>query len=301
MEQLIKQIQQYLLDTDKINQGVLFTTQNPHPLFADNTQVLETAQSDLLNNISQIPGEQTLAFVGIRATIPLSGQKKSIGFLITNFRIIIQNTFSLFKAQPKVSIIAFTQKQQGDQVALQAWEIFFKINALGLSADTLYAIKQNVINITAIVLPQVQALHIFPLPTPVYQDLIQHITALHLDGVLEPLTAQNKPLQDFVTQNKITDLLYGCVKESLLTGVSGLAITKQGIVCKDAFKKLCTLSWAELKDTPLIWDAKHNSFSIEKSTFTLSKQQTPYGSALIGLINDIAEGKVSLQTVTTPS
>lgn len=109
MENLQENLVNYLQNADKSVQEILFVPIDIHPVWEDNAEILELADKQILQPSGSHPNEEILAFIGMHAQTIFTGKRDSVGFLITNLRILTQTDFSVIGTAELPDIKTFTK------------------------------------------------------------------------------------------------------------------------------------------------------------------------------------------------
>ena len=85
---IINQLENFLSKAGEAVQRVLFVTDIKNPIYEDSQEVLQLAQKQIVALLGAMPNEEVYAFIGVHSKTVLSGKRDSVGFVITNFRVL---------------------------------------------------------------------------------------------------------------------------------------------------------------------------------------------------------------------
>lgn len=290
MEHIKESLSNYLENADETVQQILFLPTDAHPVWEDNPEILELANQQILRPVGNLPDEQVFGFIGMHSKTLFSGKRDSIGFLITNFRILTQTDFSVIGTAELADITPFTQKQDDDDLMIDVWNNFIKKNTLSIPHEQLSAIKTALQDVLEIVLPQLQQLNYLP-DEIVKSNLINdRIRDLGLQSALKSYGQDEKKLKKFEDKHKVSDIQFGLVDSPLFGGVYGLVITKTGIVSRDLMEDSFASSWQEIQNNPAILGEKKDIILAGGKTHIVPSHASEFVPSLIILINELASG-----------
>ncbi|MBV6880025.1 hypothetical protein NG800_007120 [Epilithonimonas ginsengisoli] len=141
MENLQKSLVNYLQNSDKSVQETLFVTTDVHPVWEDNPEILVLANEQILQPVGILPNEEILVFIGMHAKTMFTGKRDSVGFLITNFRILTQTDYSVIGKAESAQSTLFTKRQNVDDIVPTVWQDFSKKNQLSIPGEQLSAMQ----------------------------------------------------------------------------------------------------------------------------------------------------------------
>lgn len=240
--------------------------------------------------------EYIFTFIGVHAKIPLVGKRHSIGFLITNFRIITQSDVTFVNRDIIPKLEYFIQKSDAEELGIRLWDNFTSKNTLVTSEEQLEGMEIALKDSLKLILPILQDLKYLPEEIKKATDLKGVIRDLGLQNVLKSTSEEQKLVSKFVQKCGLVDvdILYVILDKPLFSNPYGMVITKIGIVSRDFGEESVTSSWEEIKNSPAVLGEEEEDFNIGDKKHVIPSYQKEHLSLITNLINEIAEGKVSL-------
>lgn len=288
------ELKNYLYTAAKPVQELLMISQDKHPLWKDNLEIVQLANQQILQPSGAFPDERILAFVGLHAQTAIIGKRSSIGFLITNFRILTQTDFSVIGTSKSAQINLFTQNQDPKDVINRIWSDFFIKNTLSIPQEQLSALKEALDAVVNIVLPELQKMNYLPKEIEKSATIHERIKDLGLQNVLKSYAQEEKLLKKFAEKHKVSDIILGVVDKPFFGGVYGLVITLSGITSRDLMEDSVTSTWNEIKQYPATISDKNDTISAGRQNHIIPDYQKEYLPSIILLINELATGEVSI-------
>lgn len=292
MKEIIKDLEDYLNLASIDTQRVMFVSDVKHPEWEDNNEIMDIAKSQILESVDLLPEESVLSFIGVHAKIPLVGKRHSIGFLITNRRVMTQTDVSFTNREILPNIECFTQKQDKAELGTNLWLDFITKNDIVTSEEQLSGMENAIKDTLNIVLARLQELRNLPEEIEQSTDFKGRVLELRLKGIIKSFEEDKKRLQSFSEKFSISDILYGVVDKPFFGGVYGLVLTPNGISSREALEKCKTSTWDQVAEFKAIKGEEDFIFLIGTKKHYIPNYQKEHLSSVITLINEIAEGKV---------
>lgn len=294
MENLQKSLVNYLENADKSVQEILFVPIDVHPVWEDNTEIIALVNQQILKPAGSLPDEEIFAFVGMHAKTIFTGKRDSVGFLITNFRILTQTDFSVIGTAELADITPFTKMQDEDDLIIDVWNNFIKKNTLSIPHEQLSAIKTALQDVLEILLPELKQLNLLPDEILKSNHINERIRDLGLQSALKSYIQDEKKMKKFADKHNVSDIQFGMVDSPFFGGVYGLVITKTGIVSRDSMEDSFTSSWQDIQNDPAKIGEKNDVILAGGKRHIIPTFQTEFAPSLIILINELANGEVFL-------
>jgi len=184
MQNIKKELRDFLLDSAKTIQEVLFIEDEFHPIWSDSLEILRLADKQILQPIGAIPNEHILAFIGVHAKTAITGKRDNLGFLISNFRILTQTDFSVIGTAENAQIDLFLRTQSLEEICSKVWNDFTIKNKLSIGQEQLLALNNALRSVVGIVLPLLQKLDYLPDEIKKSSNIDERIRDLGLQGKL---------------------------------------------------------------------------------------------------------------------
>lgn len=282
----------YLMNAPQSVQEVLFVANGlSHPIWIDSTEVLGLVKQQFLETIeTHHPQEVIFAFVGIKATNPITGDRQCVGFAITNRRIIIQNQ----QVKSRLKTIDFYQNQNPEQVCAKAWGIFNIQNTLSFSQANQIAFKGALKAVVAIVLPELQTMEFLDEQPPKSNKIDLRIKELRLNEFIRSLEDDERRILKFAEKHQIQDPLYTMLDKPLFGSTHGIVITKNGVTCRDTSENVFSVSWQDIKQNLAYLDDKKDIIYVGQTQLILPSSKAEAASAVVSLLNEVAWNEVSI-------
>lgn len=296
MRQIKNIITDYLKEAPLSVQQVLFVDSDfEHPVWKDNSEVFQKAIQQFGKSAEILPQEIPIAYIGLHA-VALVAARYSIGFLITNTRILIKYSFSITGASKTTEAIGFTQKQDSQEIIDNAWKVFATKNHLSLTDEQSYALQKTFNEVVTIVLSELKKQNILPQEIKKSNTIAGRIKELELQEVLKSYPQNQKNFDQFAKKFNINTPLFGAVDKSFfgLGGIYGLVITNEGITSRDLMEQPTSVTWNEIKEYPATIGTKKDTFLAGNREHILPIFTTESVPSLVILINEIANGEVQL-------
>lgn len=295
MENLQKSLVNYLQNADKSVQEILFVPTDVHPVWEDNPEILALANEQILQPAGILPNEEILVFIGMHAKTMFTGKRDSVGFLITNLRILTQTDYSVIGKAESAQSTLFTKRQNVDDIVPTVWQDFSKKNQLSIPGEQLSAMQTALKNVLDLVLPNLQQLSSLPDEIIQSKHIHDRIRDLGLQSALKSYDQDEKKLKKFAEKYNLSDVQFGIVDKPFFGGVYGLVITKDGIVSRDAMEDSFTSSWQELQNDPAKMGEKNDVILAGGKLHVIPTFQKEFAPSLIILINELANGETHLK------
>jgi len=295
MENLQKSLVNYLQNADKSVQEILFVPTDVHPVWEDNPEILALANEQILQPAGILPNEEILAFIGMHAKTMFTGKRDSVGFLITNFRILTQTDYSVIGKAESAQSTLFTKRQNVDDIVPTVWQDFSKKNQLSIPGEQLSAMQTALKNVLDLVLPNLQQLSSLPDEIIKSKHIHDRIRDLGLQSALKSYDQDEKKLKKFAEKYNLSDVQFGMVDKPFFGGVYGLVITKDGIVSRDAMEDSFTSSWQDIQNDTAKIGEKNDIILAGGKRHVIPTFQTEFAPSLIILINELANGETHLK------
>lgn len=295
MENSQKSLVNYLQNSDKSVQEILFVTTDVHPVWEDNPEILVLANEQILQPVGILPNEEILVFIGMHAKTMFTGKRDSVGFLITNFRILTQTDYSVIGKAESAQSTLFTKRQNVDDIVPTVWQDFSKKNQLSIPGEQLSAMQTALKNVLDLVLPNLQQLSSLPDEIIKSKHIHDRIRDLGLRSALKSYDQDEKKLKKFAEKYNLSDVQFGMVDKPFFGGVYGLVITKDGIVSRDAMEDSFTSSWQDIQNDTAKIGEKNDIILAGGKRHVIPTFQTEFAPSLIILINELANGETHLK------
>ncbi|KFC22042.1 hypothetical protein [Epilithonimonas lactis] len=295
MENLQKDLINYLENATRSVQEILFVPTTVHPVWEDNAEILTLANQQILQPAGILPNEEILAFIGMHAQTIFTGTRDSVGFLITNLRVLIQTDYSVIGKAETAQSTSFTKRQNVDDIVPSIWEDFIKKNQLSIPGEQLSGMQTALKNVLDLVLPSLQQLSSLPDEILKSTNVNDRIRDLGLQPALKSYAQDEKKLKKFAEKYNLSNIQFGIVDKPFFGGVYGLVITKEGIVSRDSMEDSFASSWQEIRNEPAKIGEKNDVILAGGKRHVIPTFQTESASNLIILINELANGEVSLE------
>lgn len=292
MQNIENELKNYLENADKSIQEILFIPNNNHPIWDDNLEILQLANKQILQPLGIFPTEQVFAFIGMHSRTVITGKRDSIGFLITNFRILIQTDFSVIGTAEKAQNILFTKAQNPDELSAKAWNDFLVKNRATIGQEQLEAFQESLNEVIEIVLPQIQNLNYLPEEILKSTHIDARIKDLGLQSTLKNNEQDEKKIKQFAEKFKVSDIQFGVLDKPFFGGVYGLVITKTGITSRDLMEESVTSTWEEISKNPATLGEKKDVILAGQQRHIVPSHASQFVPSIITLINELATGEV---------
>lgn len=294
MKNIENSLAEYLSNTEKSIQEVLFVPVEKHPVWEDHSDILELAGKQILQPVGMLPDEFIFAYIGVHSQTIITGKRDSVGFLITNFRILTQTDFSIIGTANVAEQVPFTQKNNPQELQSMVWENFTAKNKLSIPDEQLFAMHSALKNVLEIVIPQLQQLHYLPEEIMKSGNINDRIKELGLEKSLKTYEQDEKKMKKFAEKYHLSDVLFGIVDKPLFGGVYGLVITRDGIVSRDLMEDRFSSDWQEIKKNPAIPGEKNDIILAGEKRHIIPSHATDALQSLVILLNEIANGEVKI-------
>lgn len=296
MTQIKNKIIDYLKDAPLSVQQVLFVDSDfKHPVWSDNLQVFQKAVRQFGKSVEILPQETPLVYIGLHS-LSIFAVRYSIGFLITDARILVKYSFSVTGASQTTDVLWLTQKQETSEVIDTAWEIFTTKNDLSLTSEQSSALQAALKEVVTIVFPELKKQNILPQEIKKSNAVAERIKELGLQDTLKSYQQQQKILDKFAKKFNTTTPLFGAVEKSFfgLGGIYGLVITVEGITSRDLMEQPISVTWSEVKEHPAKFGEKKDTIIAGNKEHILLINSGEIIPSLIILVNEIANGEIIL-------
>ncbi|MEC4051894.1 hypothetical protein VSP10_03740 [Myroides odoratimimus] len=296
MLEINKILEDYLNTASLSVKQVLMAENIKHPEWEDNAEIMEIAKQQMLASIDVLSDESVLAFIGVHAKIPLIGKRHSIGFLITNYRVVIQTEVTLVNRDTFPKIEYFIQRADADEMGIRLWDDFSTKNTLVTSEEQLEGMQIALKDSLKLILPKLQGLNYLPEEIKKATSIEGRIKELNLHKVLKATKDEQKLISKFIEKCVLVDvdILYAVLDRPLFSSPYGLVITKTGIISRGFGEKRKKSSWEEIINSPAIVGEEEAQLSIGGKKHVIPTYQKEHLPAIINLINEIAQGTISI-------
>ncbi len=293
MEKIKHDLKNYLENAGEPIQKVLITSQEGHPVWSDYLEITQLAWQQIAQPVGVLPDEYFLAFVGVHAK-GVVGKRNSIGFLVTNFRILMQVDFSFVGTTDKAQIYKFARRQTPEEVSGKVWNDFFVKNTLEIEQEMLSGMRSALDAVMGIVLPRLQSMNHLPEEIKKSANAGDRIKELGLQEVLKSYGQNEKHLRKFAEKYNVPGIVFGAVDKPLFGGAYGLVITPSGITSRDVMEESMTSSWDEIRQHPATKGDANDAILAGQKTHIVPMFQKEYVPSIVVLINELATGEVKL-------
>ena len=128
-------------------------------------------------------------------------------------------------------------------------------------------------------------------------DLKGRIKQLGIEDQLKFYTENEKKYKKFANKHKIEGILLGSLAAPLLFGgLYGFVLTNEGLISRDLMEEAVRSSWQEIKEYPAQKSQEGDAFTIGHKKHFIPAHQKEYLEPFLTLINEIAQGEVSLNS-----
>lgn len=292
MKDIENKLKEYLLNSARSIQEVLFIQDDSHPVWTDNLEILELAQKQILQPLGPVPGEHIYAFVGVHAKTVITGKRESLGFLLTNFRVLTQTDFSVLRTAKNAKIDFFTRTQLPEDLAGKIWDDFITENRLSIGQEQLSGLSTALKSVIKIVLPQLQNNGHLPHEIKKSSNIFERIKDLGLQEGIKNFSENEKNFKKFSEKHNVPDIICGTIDKPLFGGVYGLVFTKHGITSRNLMEDSVESSWQEIKENAAGIGSKKDIVIAGKKNHTIPFHKSELVPSLIILINEIANGEI---------
>ena len=236
---IINQLGNFLYKAGEAVQRVLSVADVKHPIYEDSQEVLQLAQKQIVAPLGTMPNEEVYAFIGVHSKSVLSGKRDSVGFVITNFRVLTQTDVSVISTPKKASSHLFTNKDNPDDLASELWQNFITKVDETIPKEYATMLEIPLKTILTIVLLQLKTEGQLPDEIKKATDLKGRIKQLGIEDQLKFYAENEKRYKKFANKHKIEGILLGSLAAPLLFGgLYGFVLTKEGLISRDLMKKL---------------------------------------------------------------
>ncbi|MEM6863812.1 MAG: hypothetical protein AAF575_01470 [Bacteroidota bacterium] len=288
-------LKDYLFNTEKSIQEVLFVPNTPqHPLWDDNLKVLQLANQQILQPLGAFPKEHIYAFIGVHARTKIIGKRDSIGFLVSNFRVLAQTDCSVIGTAKNAQVYLFTKTQKPEKVFAEIWNDFMVKNQLMIEEEQLLSLNTALNAVVKIVLPELQKENYLPSEIEKSLNIDGRINEMGLQGELKSYIEDEKKYKTFSKKYKISDILFGSLDKPLFGGLYGFVITKTGLTSRDLMEDIVTSAWQEIKENPAKINIEKSTIIAGQKKHVVPSHQSHVVPTIIILINEIANGEIMI-------
>jgi hypothetical protein len=295
MKNIENSLGEYLHTAEKNIQEVLFVPVDEHPVWEDHSDILELASKQILQPVGILPDENIFAYIGVHSQTIITGKRDSVGFLITNFRILTQTDFSIIGTAEVAEQTLFTQNINPQELLPKVWESFIAKNKLLIPGEQLVAMHSALKNVLEIIVSQLQQLHYLPDEIVKSGNINGRIKELGLEKSLKTYEQDEKRLKKFAEKYNLSDILFGIVDKPFFGGVYGLVITKNGIVSRDLMEDSFSSTWQEIKNNPATLGEKNDVILAGEKRHIIPSHAADAVHSLIILMNELANGEIKIQ------
>ncbi|MDY3318272.1 hypothetical protein PG637_02475 [Riemerella anatipestifer] len=250
------------------------------------------AQQQILQPLGTFPNEQILAFIGVHAKTAITGKRDSVGFLITNLRVLTQTDYSVIGKAKTAQIDLFTKTQLPDKLISKIWNDFTIKNTLQIKQEQLLSLNSALKSVIEIILPQLQTGDHLPSEVKKSANIFERIKDLGLQNDLKIYSENEKKYKIFSEKYKVSEIICGSVDKPLFGGVYGFVFTKDGITSRDLMEDAVSCTWEEIKKFPAQVASKKEEFLAGQKKHIVPSYQSSIIPSLITLINEVANGEI---------
>ncbi|WP_177763826.1 hypothetical protein [Flavobacterium sp. I3-2] len=284
----------FLQNADSSIQELTFITDSKHPVWDDNAQIIELAKKQVLEAVEKLPNEEVLTYIGVHAKSRFSNKRDTLGFVITNFRILIETDISVLFEKENATIILFSMKSNSKQIADEALTIFKKKSTMKIDETFFNGFKNALENTLEIILTELKNENTLPLEIKKASNISDRIKELNLQNDLKSLTENEKLILKFAEKFQISDIKYAMIDKPFFGSSYGLVITNNGITSRDVMEDAISCTWQEIKTNLAIAGEKDDIFYAAAKKHVIPQHKSNSLSNLIILINEIALGEIDL-------
>lgn len=295
MREIEDKLKDYLNSTPEPIQQVLILAQAAHPIWEDYLEIMQLANKQILQPVGAFPDEHVLASIGVHSKTAFTGKRDSIGFLVTNLRVLTQTDVSLLGAAEKAQVYLFTQTQKSEDATSKIWNDFLIKNKLTVPQELLAAMQNALKDVINIVLPRLQALNHLPQEIKKSTNIFDRIKDMGLQDVLKSYAQEEKYLKKFSEKYNVPDIIAGSVDKPFFSSVYGFVITPTGIASRDVMEECLFSTWEEIRQHPATPGSKGDEILAGQKTHIIPPFNKQYAPFIITLINELASGEVSVK------
>ena len=274
-------------------QQLLFLPTGIHPEWEDQEEIFQLAISQILEPIGTIANEFSLAFIGMHSRTIFTGKRDSIGFLITDQRVLVQTDVSVIGTADKAHLLNFTTTQTVDEVNASLWKLFEDKLKTDVPQEQMAAMQSVLSKVLQVVLPVLQQSGHLPSEIKTATTFNERVQQLGLQTILKFPAGNEKLFAKVATKFAAKDIRCGAVDKTLFGGAYGLVFTNDGISSRDLMEEPEHTSWNILKQHPAVGGSEPDTIMIANQRHIMPKYQAESRAALITLMNEMAQGKVS--------
>lgn len=272
---------------------LLFLTTGPHPDWTDQAEVVALADAQIRGQAAAKAGETLLAYVGVHA-LPLTGTRRSLGWVVTNLRVIIQDDVSVTGRPTPPRVVSFAADASASGVlaeAIRGFDFGF-VGRAGPDAAT--HLRETLAAVLDVVVPEVVATGGLP-SRGTASTLRERAEELGLAGKLSWPGENAKLWAKFAKVSGGVAPLCLMADATLLGGAYGLAITADGVTSRDLMESPVSSTWADLGVAPMTVDATKDGLPVGTTRHVIPAHHGAAREALARLVNEVASGSVTLQ------
>lgn len=281
-----------LENATKQERQVLFLPAGAHPEWEDQQEVFQLAISQILDPIGAIANELPLAYIGMHSRTIFTGKRDSIGFLITDHRVLVQTDVSVIGTADKAHLLNFTTTQTVDEVNASLWKLFEDKLKTDVPQEQMVAMQSILSKVLQVVLPVLQQSGHLPSEIKTATTFNERMQQLGLQTILKFPAGNEKLFAKVAAKFGAKDIRCGVVDKTLFGGAYGLVFTNDGISSRDLMEQPEHTSWNVLKQQPAVAGSEPDTIMIGTQKHIMPKYQAESRAALITLMNEMAQGKV---------
>ncbi|MVX35692.1 hypothetical protein [Myroides sp. LoEW2-1] len=237
MQNIERKLKEYLDSSSVTIQEILMVSNIEHPKWEDNSHIIKLAIEQILQPVGALPDEYVYSYVGMHLKIPVVGKRHSIGFIVTNLRVLVQGDVSFVGRNTGALGYQFTQNQDAKELFNKVWNDFTVKFKLDIPKEQLKAMQVALREVIQIILPEIQSLNILPDEVKKATTIKGRIMELGIKSELKPFEDNKKNFVKFMDKYHVADVLYGVVMKPLLASPYGLVITPTGITSRDLMEE----------------------------------------------------------------
>lgn len=294
MNTIKTKLDQFLQTTHPLNQEITFVPETKHPTWDDSTFVIELAEKQILEPIGKLPNEQILSYIGLHAKSRFSNKRDTLGFVITNFRMVIEtDVAALFEKEP-ATIILFSMNNNPKKIAEEASTIFKRKNRLNIDKEYLIGFKNALNEVLEIILSELQKANALPSEIKKATKIDERIKELSIQKDLKSFEEDKKVITKFAEKFNVSDILYAMIDKPFFGSPYGVVITKNGITSRDVMEDPISCTWQEIKNGPAVLGEKKDEFYAASKKHVIPSFNSDSLPNMMILLNELASGEVTI-------
>lgn len=272
-------------------QEVLFLTGYDHPIWPDHEEVLRLADQQLRHRVAALPDETSLAFVGVHAKNRITGSRQSLGWLVTDRRVVAQDDYSVIGdvAPPRVTL--YTAGVTAESLTDELWRTFDFGEVLSRGDSVAAAMGTAVRAVLDCVVPIVATGELPEAAGPA-RTLKERVGELGLASAVKWPEEEAKHFAKLVKTFNVAGLRCSLTDTVIFGKVYGLVITADGILSRDLGEDPVRSTWQDLTVRPIAPDETEDGLLGGGVRHIVPPHCTLHREALARLLNELATGAV---------